>query len=888
MSLKFNPVTGKLDLVMSPGSGTATVQFDIDAATAPGTDPAVPTAGGALTLSGAVVAAHSVPVETHSRAANSANVEVQVASAVTGAPGNKNAAGLAQFDDSIFTVDADGYVSLVGGSLAIDSFSTDISGPVSPDATGNVDITGSNIYSDGTLANTVTLNTQATAHTFLLGAGSSTPMVELGPLTNGQLIIGATGNSPVAGSMTSSDGSVLISSGAGTIDLSVAKFGVDEDQIFYVGKHGNDGNSGLNIEEALLTFGAAITKANAETPGAANRIVIRCFDDGIYTENLTCVQYVDIDAPSASLVGTITLADDIYVKLSHQTVSTGNTGLSKTAGTGYSFVEIEDIDLEGNAIGLLCTSGYVNIKWKRMTVENGFGIGDLTAALEHIHVNGGDIYITGTGIAIGRANSGTTVGKIDHIIDTGGGSGTGCAIISGEFDLSINRIQDCSIGIDVNGGVANLQIEAIDCTTAYDVANGATLNLFCNALSGAKTTVGGSIVYEVILGTPIEVIQGGTGAATFTDHGILLGSGTDAITATAAPTNGQLLIGSTGNDPVLGTLTAPAAGITITEGAGSITFALGDDLSGLESIGTTGLSARTAANTWTTRTIVPPAAGITVSNGDGVAGNPTLALANDLAALEGLSSTGIVCRTAANTYAERTITGTGGTITVTNGDGVSGNPTLDFSDTPTMKQLTIDPGASGDSFIQFDINTTGEFRIGVDDDASDQFKISIGSALGTNDAMRVDANGIFTYPLQSGFLATATANQNNATGDGTTAIVQYNSEIIDQNSDYNTGTYTFTAPVTGLYQLSGSVDFRNIGSHSNYSMDLITSNRNYKRSLNPSAVDQSGLFIDTISFVCDMDAADTAYVQIYVAGSTKTVEIHGTGNAQHFSGCKIA
>ena len=30
-------------------------------------------------------------------------------------------------------------------------------------------------------------------------------------------------------------------------------------------------------------------------------------------------------------------------------------------------------------------------------------------------------------------------------------------------------------------------------------------------------------------------------------------------------------------------------------------------------------------------------------------------------------------------------------------------------------ELTIDPGASGDSFIQFDINTTGEFRVGVDD-----------------------------------------------------------------------------------------------------------------------------------------------------------------------------
>lgn len=71
--------------------------------------------------------------------------------------------------------------------------------------------------------------------------------------------------------------------------------------------------------------------------------------------------------------------------------------------------------------------------------------------------------------------------------------------------------------------------------------------------------------------TPLSVSNGGTGANTLTDHGILLGSGTGAVTPTAAPTDGQLLIGSTGADPVLATLTA-GTNITITNGAGSITI----------------------------------------------------------------------------------------------------------------------------------------------------------------------------------------------------------------------------------------------------------------------------------------------------------------------------
>lgn len=53
-------------------------------------------------------------------------------------------------------------------------------------------------------------------------------------------------------------------------------------------------------------------------------------------------------------------------------------------------------------------------------------------------------------------------------------------------------------------------------------------------------------------------------------------------------------------------------------------------------------------------------------------------LDGDLTALAGLSSTGLAARTAANTWAQRTITGASNRISVSNGNGVSGNPTLDI------------------------------------------------------------------------------------------------------------------------------------------------------------------------------------------------------------------
>lgn len=127
------------------------------------------------------------------------------------------------------------------------------------------------------------------------------------------------------------------------------------------------------------------------------------------------------------------------------------------------------------------------------------------------------------------------------------------------------------------------------------------------------------------------------------------------------------------------TLTGPATGITVSNGdgvAGNPTLALAGDLAGLEGLATTGLGTRTGDGTWTTRSIVQPAAGITVADGDGVAGNPTLALAGDLAGLESLVTTGLGTRTGDGTWTTRSIVQPAAGITVTNGDGVLGDPTL--------------------------------------------------------------------------------------------------------------------------------------------------------------------------------------------------------------------
>ena len=77
---------------------------------------------------------------------------------------------------------------------------------------------------------------------------------------------------------------------------------------------------------------------------------------------------------------------------------------------------------------------------------------------------------------------------------------------------------------------------------------------------------------SLALDTALPVDSGGTGVKTLTDGGVLVGSGTGAVTSLGQATNGQLIIGSTGADPVLAELTG-GSNITVTNTAGAISIA---------------------------------------------------------------------------------------------------------------------------------------------------------------------------------------------------------------------------------------------------------------------------------------------------------------------------
>lgn len=67
--------------------------------------------------------------------------------------------------------------------------------------------------------------------------------------------------------------------------------------------------------------------------------------------------------------------------------------------------------------------------------------------------------------------------------------------------------------------------------------------------SSGNVNIEGNIIYRAG-GTDVPVADGGTGASTLTDGGVLLGSGTGAITAMAVLANGEMIVGDGTTDPV--------------------------------------------------------------------------------------------------------------------------------------------------------------------------------------------------------------------------------------------------------------------------------------------------------------------------------------------------
>ena len=197
--------------------------------------------------------------------------------------------------------------------------------------------------------------------------------------------------------------------------------------------------------------------------------------------------------------------------------------------------------------------------------------------------------------------------------------------------------------------------------------------------------------------------------------------------------------------------------------------------------------------------------------------------------------------------------------------------------------VTIGDASAADKKILFDGNAQ-DYHIGLDDSA-DSLIIGKGSALGTTTSMAIDANGIITKPLQPAFCVHPASQVNNLAINTTHNPIAFGTERFDNNADFASN--TFTAPVTGKYQLQFTLYLLNVDIDTHYiETHIVTSNDSYVHLFYCSAGDTDWLY-HTIqnSVIADMDANDTAKITLQMPNNgTAQMDI---GTDSFFSGALL-
>lgn len=154
----------------------------------------------------------------------------------------------------------------------------------------------------------------------------------------------------------------------------------------------------------------------------------------------------------------------------------------------------------------------------------------------------------------------------------------------------------------------------------------------------------------------------------------------------------------------------------------------------------------------------------------------------------------------------------------------------------------------------------------------------------------ISANNEITMSSQPAFSAHKNDSAQANLAVDTDVTITFGTERFDVNSDYNTSTSTFTAPVTGKYFFSVTLRFAQLDVDANYHIIWIdTSNETYRFIVDPNDT-MSGdpdFYSMTATVLADMDANDVALVKFAQGAGSAIADVSGSASYSYFTGCLI-
>lgn len=258
-------------------------------------------------------------------------------------------------------------------------------------------------------------------------------------------------------------------------------------------------------------------------------------------------------------------------------VLTGVTGADPVWAPPATSGTVTSVDVSGGTTGLTTTGGPVTSSGTitlagTLSVPNG-GTGTVTNTNHGVLLGQGTSNVAATAVGTtGQVLTGVTgadpvwaapatAGTVTSV--SGSGGTTGLTLTGGPITGSGTLTLGGTLAV-ANGG------------TGVTASTGSTNVVLSNSPVLVTPNLGTPSALVLTNATGLPVAGGGTGAATFTSNGVLVGNTTSAVTATAAGTTGQYLVGTTSSAPSwssLGVIDANDSNRTITaSGARNYTY----------------------------------------------------------------------------------------------------------------------------------------------------------------------------------------------------------------------------------------------------------------------------------------------------------------------------
>lgn len=189
----------------------------------------------------------------------------------------------------------------------------------------------------------------------------------------------------------------------------------------------------------------------------------------------------------------------------------------------------------------------------------------------------------------------------------------------------------------------------------------------------------------------------GSESVPIVQNGVTVQTTTGAISSAGTLTQSFLTVNS---EPSLVNSRALASGtgIGLANNGSTLQINLNGASGSLEWAGT-GFVVKNSATTVVARNIAVSGNGISIVDGNGISGNPTVSLTGNVLALAGVSANGLLRITTGGIVSATSILGTADQTSVTNGDGVSGSPTVGLASNPVLPgtaSATLPIGGTGD------------------------------------------------------------------------------------------------------------------------------------------------------------------------------------------------